>query len=288
MEDAGKSIYKSGLKRIDQEGLKYGKEPVSDLLIQEGVAGGYGKISSAMDALSADRVAKQKAILAEADKAGIKVDMTDSMKPIDEMIAELKASRDPKAQAVARKLEGESARYKSLDTLPEGVEGPIFPIGVQQANDFKTSIYGDLPKGAFAEAVSGKSPMYISGQKQMARGLKEGVESAAGQINKGDELKQINDELGRLLTSQDRAQAEAIKEANKNAVTSVDAMIAGANNPKMLLLKKAADIAKMTGPRTYTGRTLYNQGKGELSGPIWDLLLRHSLINAPRDEIPQK
>lgn len=281
MERLGKDIYKSGLKRIDQEALKYGKEPVSDLLMKEGVTGSYGKISKEMDRLAADRVTKQKAILQAADDAGVKVDMSQAMKSVDELIGDYKASRDPLKQQASARLSGDSARYKSLDTLPEGVQGPVFPIGVQQANDFKTSIYNEMPKGAFAEAISNKSKNYLAGQKAMARGLKEGVEGAAAQIGRGDELRQLNDELGRLLTTQDRAAAEAFKEGNKNMLTSVDGGLIGMaqQNPYIFAAKKAADVAKMTGPRTTTGKFMYDQGRGQLSGPVWDLLLRQQLIN---------
>jgi hypothetical protein len=287
MEQAGKAIYKSGLKRIDQEAIKYGKEPVSDVLMKYGISGSAGSIQNQMDDLAGKLYKQQQGILQAADEAGQVVPMQDAMKAAENYVAGIRASRDPVKQAAADKLLSSIADYKKLDVMPNGRFGPAQPIGVMQANEFKTSIYDSLPKGAWAEAASGLEPSLIAGKKQQARGLKESVEAAASNIGKGDELKQLNDELGRLLTTKDKALSEANKEANKNLFTSVDGIIAGANNPTMLAVKKAADFAKMTGPRTSTGKFLYNQGKGELSGPIWDILLRQAAIEANQGEQDQ-
>lgn len=281
----GKKIYKSGLKKIDQEAIKYGKEPVSDVLMKNRIAGGYNKINKKMDTLADDLLAKQKAILAEADQAGKTVDMSKSMTKAEDMIEKMRQSRDPKLQKAADALEDQVSQYKKLDSMPEGISGPRnAPIGVQQANDFKTSITESLPKGAWAESVSGMHPQSIKGEKTMARGLREGVEGAAEQIGKGKELTQINDDLGRILTTSDKAQAEAFKEANKNMFSSVDGIIAGAKNPWMLAAKKAADIAKMTGPRAYTGRALNDFGTNAISAPVIDALGRRGVTETLKNE----
>lgn len=278
-ESSGKSIYKSGLKRLDQEAIKYGKEPVSDVLMKYGVSGSYDSIRKKMDDIAGNLTQRQKGLLLEADNAGKKVDMSGAMKNAEDMIADIRASRNPELQSVADALEKDVQKYKMLDSMPTGVEGPTFPIGVQQANDFKTAIYEKLPKGAWAESVSGLDPAFLRGKKAQARGLKEGVEDAVAQIGKGDELVQINDELGRILTTREKATAEGFKEANKNAFTSVDAMIAGARNPEMLIMKKLADVAKMTGPRTTVGKAMYNAGRSQLA-PLMDIAARRMAIEA--------
>jgi hypothetical protein len=139
---------------------------------------------------------------------------------------------------------------------------------------------------AYKDAINSEHGQIF--QKEINRGLKEAVEDSV-QKSLGDDaaqaLRSKNDELGRILTSKDRALIEAEKEANKNALTSIDAL-AGSVSLKALAMKKAADFAKMTGPRTTTGKFLYDQGRGQLSGPIWDILLRQSAIEANRDEQP--
>lgn len=284
LESGGKAIYKSGLKRIDQEALKYGKEPVSDVLMKYGISGSADAIQKQMDNLAGALSNKQKGLLELADSAGVSVPMADAMKPAEEYISSIKATRDPVLQDAVSKLEDAVGSYKNLDVMPAHLQGPPQLIGVQQANNFKSSIYDSLPKGAWAESASGMSPALITGKKQQARGLKEAVEQAVDSIGKGDDLRQINDELGRILTTQDKAASEAAKEANKNAFTSVDAMIAGSNNPTMLAVKKAADLAKMTGPRTNVGKFLYEQGRGKTSGPVWDMLLRQAVIGANQED----
>jgi hypothetical protein len=291
MEAGGKSMYKSGLTRIDQEAMKYGKDPVSDVLLKHDIAGSANTIYNKMRELSENLVGQQKGLLSQADEAGKTVDMTQSMRLADEEIANMRLSRDPRKQAAAATLQDEVASYKTLDSLPPGAEGPIMPVGVQQANDFKTSLYQSIPQGDWAETLSGLDPQLIKGRKAQARGLKESVEGAVDGIGKGAEIRQINDELGRLLTTNDKAWNEAIKEQNKNIFSSVDGGLLGIaisdpGKAAILLAKKAADAAKMTGPRTVGGQMLRNQGRGQLSGPIWDILLRQQMIEANRDEQP--
>lgn len=276
-EGAGESIYKSGLKRIDQEVAKYGKEPVSDLLMRENIAGSASSIHDQMSALGNNLLEKQKALLKAADESGSKVSMDAAMKDSLDKVAQIRASKDPKLQDVADSLEAEAKSYTSIDS----------PITPSQASGFKTSLYDMIPTGAFQESAAkaaGTNPALISGRKDQARGLKQAIEDALGP--QGSELQQTNDELGRILTSKDKQRLEGFKEDNKNAITPIDAMVAAAHNPWMLAAKKAADIAKMTGPRTYTGRAMKNLGADEIIGPLIDIEGRRELINQSQNRSP--
>ena len=178
-------------------------------------------------------------------------------------------------------------------TMPTIMSEGITP---SQSAKMKTSLYELLPKGAYQEAVhtaQGISPQFTKGRKEMARGLKEETEDAVGRVLGAGEqgrLVDVNRELGQLLTSKDKQLAEAFKEGNKNAWTSVDALVAGsqmgAANPNwwMLALKKAADVAKMTAPRTTGGKYLNKYGASEIPSALGDILLRQQLIESNRGE----
>ena len=341
-ESTGTSMYKSGLKRIDQEAAKFGKEPVSDVLMKNDIAGSAGSIYNQMDALSGRLADKQQSMLGAATKAGGEVSMDKSMEIARAQIAELRASRDPIRVAAADALEKEMGVYTKLDPslemvdtgriqtmpgqpieVPTGrsnadylgtpemapatsidyapvLEGRMTPaINPEQASKMKTSLYESLPKGTFQEMVAaaqGANPAVTAGKKQMARGLKEQTEASVGRaLGEGaqKEFQMTNDELSRLLTTQDKQQMEAFKEANKNLITSVDApmmalMAEGKISPAVWLAKKAADVAKMTGPRTLTGRELVRFGQRgksryKLLTPASDVALRRNLLDNKED-----
>lgn len=433
---AGKKTYKSGLKRIDQEVAKFGKDPVSDVLMQEGVRGGERSIYNQMEQLGDKYSAQAKQIVNEAHNearakafretgeltanSGDKVSMQQAMEPVQARINKIRASKDPKLQGVADALQKEVDDYLKLDyspartdvsfTKPELVEGSLpiksrylpgtpdqvvtdwtlgnlpvkssyapqsrpsrvseymtgsLPIGdqtvilenpalgyynmknptmtieggartvpgmpehyipkapemtieevkkvipgqpdayvpqmaepymynqpskpvignyfpevpgvnVKQAQGYKQSVYGGIPKGQWMEMMSGKHPEYIGGQKDMARGLKEGVENfVESQTGRGAELAEVNDKLGRVLTSGDKQLLEAMKAENKNMISSVDAPLMYFD-PKAGLLKKAADLAKQAGVRTRLG--YYMTKSAEKGAGIWDTLARRDLI----------
>ena len=339
----GRSMYKSGLKRIDQEAAKFGKEPVSDVLINRGIAGGAESIYRQMDELAEQLANQRTSIFTRADIEGGAASMQAAMGKAEALLQDLRASRDPIKQAAADKLEAEILEYRKLDPslveVPTGqtkivqagpvqspetgfvtadyISRPITadftpveavdvmkqvmtpPIRPSQATGMKTSLYDTLPKGTFQETVAaaqGVSPDLTRGRKAMAAGLNEEAAAAVERVlpGEGERIKQINDELSRLLTTKDKQQMEAFKEANKNIITSVDApMLAlaaeGKISPLVIAAKKAADIAKMTGPRTLLGRELYNLGTRnrsmyQLLAPGMDLTARRALINAAQSE----
>jgi hypothetical protein len=176
--------------------------------------------------------------------------MKEAMAPLKTKIDDIRASKDPALQSVADTMDEDLAKYIELG---EDIKPSV-------GSSYKSSIYNQIPGSSYANAT--QTPAGKSLQKEKARGLKEAVETAVekstGKQN-ASELKDLNDKLGRMLTSRKKAGMESAKEINKNAFTSVDAMIAGLggdNAVKGLALKKAADIAKMTGPRTKVGKAM--------------------------------
>jgi hypothetical protein len=124
-----------------------------------------------------------------------------------------------------------------------------------KANSWKSIEYNKVGDEAYKEAA--KTPMGKELGKAKARGLKEAVENAVERTTgkqSAEELKDLNDRLGRILTTKEKAAKEATKEIKKNNFTSVDGIIAGLGDFKTLAVKKAADLSNMTGPRTKVGK----------------------------------
>lgn len=278
----GTPLYKSGLKAIDELVAKYGKEPVSDVLMKYGVSGSAQDIAKQMDELGEKLLQERTGILTKATEKGGTASMSKAMAPAESYIAQIRASRDPSLQPIADALEEQIIKYKQLDPkITEASMGltqgkPVTPL---EATQMKTSLYQSMPKSAYAEAVTttpGKK-----GQKLMAQGLKEETEGATMRTlgeQEAERLAQLNDELGRVLTSKDKAAMEARKELMKNTVTSVDAPLM-AYDFQMALLKKAADISKLTGTRTRGGKALKELGESRFVGPGLDIGARQSLID---------
>lgn len=431
----GNKVYKSGLKRIDQEVAEYGKEPVSDVLMQHNIAGTANSINDQMQGLSDKLLFERNKILQEATNNGATTSMDKAMVPVDQKIALIRASRDPKLQPLADALESEAKKYRALDyqaaytpvefqpakkmdielpqqgkytgdyqeiegfRKPQLVQGSLpvqgqytgeytkiggwkkpeyqhvdLPTGSKQSLDFEGAqsfnqsvpnigidklpskaipgervpeqltqlpevpfmyvdkggaIPGKRVSGEFvpqapvpgtfieeAKTIAGKtvpevravtpvessgfkttvgatipdtawrdpaiSSAYKNANKTFYSGLQNETENAVGKTLGSEKqalLHDYNDQLGRVLTAQDRAQMEAQKEARKHALTQVDALAAAADpSGTMLLLKKAAGIAQMTGPRTYTGRFMRNNQN------VLGQILKHGAINQTKDQ----
>lgn len=278
----GKALYKSGVKSLDIEAAKYGKEPVSDVLFEKGIVGNYEQIHQQMDELANQYLAQRNEILARADKAGGRVSMKDSMAPLQERINQIRATKDPNLQGIADTMQNDLNKYLALDQPPNPTTGePGQYVIPSQASGFKSSEYNKIGDEAYNEAV--RTPVGKSLQKTKAQGLREQTEKAVKQ-SLGDldeaKVKEINDKLGRILTTQEKAQAEAAKEIRKNNITPVDTALAMADW-KTALAKKIGDITKATGPRTKVGMGLYERS--------WTPMLpEKTLLYSPWPRLPQR
>ncbi len=286
----GKSAYKSGLKKIDQEAIKYGKEPVSDLLIKNRIAGTADTVYKKMDNLGENLLKERNNILNKATEAGGEVSMKEAMSPAAQRIKAIRESRDPGLQGMANALEKKASEYTALDPkkledwIGSSSKGPT-PM---QASGYKSSLAAQLPDNAWRDpSIYGA---IRSADKEMAGGMKRAVENSVGKsLGEGakKELIQKNDELGRILTTKEKQFIEAQKENNKNFVTSIDGIILGANNPAMFAAKKSADLLKTTAARTYGGRALMDLGQGQMSSPLLDILGRRIVTDGARPEYEQ-
>lgn len=128
LEKAGEKTYKSGLKRIDQEVAKYGKSPVSDVLMKNRIAGSANSVYEQMDELGEQLLKERNEILSAAKEAGAEVSMKEAMIPVQERIASMRASRDPKLQKLADVLEKDVKEYVALDSKYQPAYTPIESI----------------------------------------------------------------------------------------------------------------------------------------------------------------
>lgn len=363
----GKSIYKSGLKRVDQEAAKFGKEPVSDLLMEKGISGNARQIQEQMNTLGEQLLAERNQLLKEATKKGGDVSMKEAMGPAQARIQEIRLSKNPALQPIADALESDVQKYMVLDAkgetpnlrtlpvqsefVPEHQDVKITPSSQQvrtlpvqaerdvlsptqfktqkpqavieqvpgktepgllkpdqynqrpeqmvydttpaksgptplQATGYKSSI--QIPQNAYA-VDKGVANAYRGADKAVKGGLKTAVESSVGKTlgaDKAAELKDLNDKLGRILTTKQKQLLEASKEENKNLLTSVDAplMVLGGHNAA--IAKKLADAAKLTGVRTGLGKKMYQAGGllKEHANGLLDPAIRQTLFQNRRKD----
>lgn len=132
----GKDIYKSGLKNLDIEAAKYGKEPVSDLLMKEGVTGSYEQIQKQMDELSKKYLTERDAILKKATMAGAEVDMAEAMAPLLNKINDLKRLNDPNTNRLAKIMEKDAMTYISRGAKEPAQIIRELPVGGEYAPEY--------------------------------------------------------------------------------------------------------------------------------------------------------
>lgn len=160
----GKKIYKSGLKAIDEEAIKYGKEPVSDLLMKEKVWGTTRSIGKQMDELGDRKLLERNSILKEATKAGAEVDMSEAMAPAMAKIADLKASGDPKKMILARRLQKEVDKYLALGAKEGESVIRELPRGMEMGGGHTPVDFVDLPGVVSGEpSVMKKTGLDVAG-----------------------------------------------------------------------------------------------------------------------------
>jgi hypothetical protein len=109
---AGEKLYKSGLTSIDFLAEKFGKKPVSDILMEEGVTGNYKQIQAAMDDLAQKYLSERNLILKNARQG--EVDMEAAMKPALDHIYSLKMHGTPEEKQIATILEKRATAYIKL------------------------------------------------------------------------------------------------------------------------------------------------------------------------------
>lgn len=175
MEGGGRSLYKSGLNRIDEEARKFGKEPVSDVLMQNNIWGSHKSVHGQMDALGEQLLAERTKILKDATKAGGEVSMVDAMKPAMARIDEIRLSKNPALQPIADAMQSDVNKYLAIQGKPSEPMLRELPVGGEfhpsysnveiNPRDWKL---GDLPLPAGTES---KFYNYPKGENAGAGGI---------------------------------------------------------------------------------------------------------------------
>lgn len=175
IEGTGKSIWKSGFKRIDNEVAKYGKKPVSEVLMREGVTGTQGQVFNQMDDIGKKLLAERNDILKKATKAGAEVDVNRAMKGGRDFIAELKKIDDPNMMSSIPHYENTIDNYMTraskeaepvLRDLPTSKQQMRFtPLDDVKAYDAPTLSTAEGNKASlYRKEVHPKGPAYARGK----------------------------------------------------------------------------------------------------------------------------
>lgn len=241
----GKKVYRSGFKKVDEHLAKYGKEPLSDIMFQEGKSAWTSKgLAHEADDLAEKLKAQRDKLELRADELGADPQMVRAMEPTLEKIKKIRESKDPALQKIADAYEEKVAEYVGLKP------------SVQQTSGYKTSLYEGIGDPNFE--IARNTPLGKELDKTMARGLKEEIERSADAVAPilGQDIKNVNSKLGSVLSSRKPLQKEISKESSKTFLTSVDPFAAYAG-PGVLAAKKTADALKLPGVRTKLGMGIH-------------------------------
>lgn len=288
LKATGTYMYKTApvMKAADYVSERFKKNPISDYLMEKGVWGTAKKIDVKAQNLAEKADNYRKTILELADAKGGRMDMDAAMQLAQEKINAMKASRDPALQGVADQMQAVVNEYKGLGAKPAGTTTRQVPSADLIGNDgkplmvtetiptpaveapttsqgagFKSSIYNKIGDAAYDQAKNTQAGKAV--QKRIAAGLNEEAARSAERVHPGlgKTMRDVNDELGGLLTTHKVINNEAKKEFNKNFWTAVDSIVASGGfltpghtfDPHALAIKKATDISKGNAFRTGGG-----------------------------------
>lgn len=273
-EASGTALYKSGLKKVDQQIAEKGAKPLSDLLMEKGVAGTSKQVRSEAADIAKNVKAERDAIYKTVDDAGATVDPSVALKEAEEEAIRVGIA-DP-------------AQLKDMEAILQTIDEKkkMGPVPISQASEWKSNLYNSFPANAYDKTgrLTGPSARI---EKQVARGLKTGIEDSANTVapGLGEQISKRNDELQTLINSRKPLKKMTTAATATNVVTPVDAMIGTAtalasHDPATvaaaMTAKKLADLAKTTWFRTHGGQMLRTAGQAKVLDPA----ARRLLINS--------
>ncbi len=308
IKKSGEAVYESGLKMIDRSAEIAGKgnKAFSKTAMKYGLTGSAEEIAEKASQLADDLYRQQQQILKEAGDMGAKVDagrvlnrtikkaeniasgknikpvrqaasgVSDVVKDVMSFGSEVPAST-VKSQ-VASSLVSETGQPILKEVIQE-VPGKV-ALSPLEASSIKSQLYNLLGDNAYATLAKDKGGSKLF--KDAARSIKTGVESAVSKAdpNLGAKLKQVNTDLGNILSSRKALQRETNKEIAKNALTSVDAALIVAS-PATAVSKKFGDIFKGPWARTKGGKVVRDFGQTliEKQANPYQFMLKEALRN---------
>lgn len=267
-EGAGESIYKSGVKKIDERLAENGKGSLGDLLLKEGAPIGTTKtLKKAAEGIATDAKAARGEAYQKATDLGATLDLGFPLKNAESKIAEIadKPNMEKTADGLREFLEG----YQKKGKVP-----------LDKVSEWKTDLYNSLPDNAFGKNGKIKGP-FKQFEKALSQDLKEGIEQAGNSAENGlgDSIKEANDKMGTVLSAKKPLDMQIRRGVTKNPVSMVDAILAKVS-PEALAAKKTVEGANTTMGRTLMGRGLMDAGQSGLA----DSLVRRGLINMTKED----
>lgn len=273
-EKLGKTLYKSGFKKVDENLIEKGLKPLSDVLLEQGAPAGTIKgLSKKIADINKGLLDKRNALYEQIKNAGQTVDVAKAM--------DVPISR---GEELLRRNPALDTQMAAMDDwlLKYGKEGEQVPIDL--ASDWKTTLYQGIPQGAYSP-LGKVLPAPKEYQKAFARGLKEQIEAAGERAGKGygKQISEINENIGSIIESQKPITREVRKANTKNAVSSIDAGLLGyalrepLTASAVLGSKKIGDLAKTTAFRTGVGGKVYEIGTAPIRGAALDIGARRAL-----------
>lgn len=280
MQATGKSIYKAGLKNVDEAVKRYpGKKMPSEVMWEKDLWGSANGLREDASRLASGLENKKQEIYAASDAAGARSSMGDALQDANKKLAEvdspfMQANRE--TEFLGKLIEG---YHESGDQL------------ASQYSKWKTEIYAALGSRAYLpETVL--TP-YEKVLKKLAKGFEAAADQATVNAGFGHAARDLNKEMAPILTARKAFNREAAKETVRNVVTPVDAMlgmgakVAGAGTKgtiEMLAAKKAADVAKTVGARTGLGIALKNVANSRLPYGM----AKRGVVNVVKSHKPSK
>lgn len=271
IEKGGEKLFKGAkaLKHADKVAEIYGKKPVSDVLFKNGVWGTASKIEEKAGDLASNLGKSRDALVKQADqnlisKGADVVDEEAIIRPVKEKIAEWKVSGDPALEEAASNVEKRLKPYDDKFSrephvkMKEGASEIVLPkeYSIEELGKLKTNIYKQLPKNAYNQ--SALTPLEDDLMKLFGRGAKEEIEKSVSRgvsPEAGQQLKNLNEDVGTLLTTQQKLMQEGKKTVNSGILTGMDGVMMGLThgNPAAIAVKKSADLLKSNFFRTGAG-----------------------------------
>lgn len=298
----GKWTFTKGLKRADAIAEEAGTAlKPSNVLFENGITGSNKQIAKKSVQL-ANKLGKERdAFINQAVAAGIKPDMVRAMKSARDLAEQMVASGDPEVVKIAQKylknigtyeqLQGKAASVVkvplevpevdpltlTMKTKEEVIVPEVIDKTASNLQKFKESLYRAIGTRNYRKKLG--APVNDAGtqiKKEQARGLKDEVELMVDQASgSGEALRNKNAEIAALLASGGTLEKEAMKDLNKNLLTSVDPIVAAIGGAPAVAAKKIADLSKTTWARTKGGKLIYDIA----NTPGLDPIVRESLIN---------
>lgn len=291
----GKAIYKRPFKALDAESKAMGKKiPFSDLAWDELGVGSKTGLAHKAAKLSDHYDKVREGLYKQADDAGARVNLDKAVLNAEANVADM--AKIPSQEEAADAIDKLIARHRKAIRLPDqremefnnafgqGALNAGRSLSMGEASSWKTGLYDTLPNSAFSQAAKTTEGHRVV--KEFARDIDKAMVDEANRVvpGLGDQISNIDDRWGTLLTSAERLNKEALKESQRRIVTAMDLLAGHAllggfgpqNATKYLLMKKALDATDYALPMTILGKAVNWSGRTGVLDPV----LRQELLMA--------